>query len=63
MLQTLDALIAEGRAGSDAEIAETFPVYDIRTVTLMPQREALRVVAKLRDKWLSPQGQQKPERK
>ena len=26
-----------------AEVAETFPVYDIRTVTLSPQREAMRV--------------------
>ncbi len=30
-------------ASWNAEIAETFPVYDIRTVTLVPQREALRV--------------------
>jgi hypothetical protein len=26
-----------------AEVAETFPVYDLQTVTLVPQREALRV--------------------
>ncbi|HET6150007.1 MAG TPA: hypothetical protein VFH68_20875 [Polyangia bacterium] len=30
-------------ASWSAEAAETFPVYDIRTVTLTPQREALRV--------------------
>ena len=30
-------------ASWDAEVAETFPVYDIRSVALTPQREALRV--------------------
>jgi hypothetical protein len=30
-------------ASWSAEAAETFPVYDIRTVTLSPQREAMRV--------------------
>jgi hypothetical protein len=30
-------------ASWDAEVAETFPVYDIRSVALIPQREALRV--------------------
>ena len=30
-------------ASWSADAAETFPVYDIRSVTLSPQREALRV--------------------